>query len=78
MKTDARDAEVPILAEESRDHISRLVGVDDEAAPFFLPKSGPAPEVGVYDQIPEVKLMRAVHPYNVFTWPQGEFLGVPT
>lgn len=78
MKTDARDAEGPILAEDSRDHVSKLVRVDDKAATVFLPKTGPAPEVGVYDQIPEVNLMGAIHPYNVFAWEQDEFLDIPT
>lgn len=78
MKTDARDAKGLTLAEESYEHLVGLIGVGDKAAAIFLPKCGPAPEVGIYDQVAEVNPVRAVHPYDVFIWLQDEFLGTPT
>ena len=66
------------MAKDSREHPPWLVWEGSEAVTLFSPKCGRAPLVGVYDQVPEVTLVRAKDGYNVFTRPQQEFLGLPT
>lgn len=42
------------MAEDSCEHLAGLVGVGGEAEATVLPEWGPAPQVGIYNQVAEV------------------------